>query len=189
MTNFEQELRHRRRNPKCKMKLPKPVENPTNSLKQRKGKSKMSDLKSDHGVVKAPVVKIETTDHGIVAPVVYTRDPKDDLSPTPDAPWGWAISRKGTRYKLPRPRTEAEKEAARGAIAMIAVPIMKRLPFDHCGLSDRTIEALVKHGMDAPERLLFMSEREIEKIPGIGKASIAEIWSYRERFVGEVQKG
>ena len=38
---------------------------------------------------------------------------KNDLSPTPDAPWGWAISRKGVRYKLPRPHTEAEKEAVR----------------------------------------------------------------------------
>jgi hypothetical protein len=45
---------------------------------------------------------------------------KNDLSPTPDAPWGWAISRKGVRYKRPRPRTEAEKKAERKAMHEVA---------------------------------------------------------------------
>jgi DNA-directed RNA polymerase alpha subunit len=113
----------------------------------------------------------------------------DDLSPTPDAPWGWAISRRGTRYKRPRPRTEADKQAARRAMLSVLSGMgaehLKQYPFRDRGLSGRTVEALIEFGMDAPERLLFMQESEIEKIPGIGKASVREIRSYRERFIGE----
>ena len=41
------------------------------------------------------------------------------------------------------------------------------------------------HGMDFPERLLFMTEEQIRQIPGAGKAVIAQIKSYRARFLGE----
>jgi hypothetical protein len=50
------------------------------------------------------------------------------------------------------------------------------------GLSDRTIERLVESGMDAPERLLFMEERALEKIPGIGKPAMVEIKAYQQKF-------
>jgi hypothetical protein len=45
-------------------------------------------------------------------------------------------------------------------------------------------KALVAHGIDAPERLLFMcSETEIHNIPGVGRGAVAEIKLYRDRFL------
>jgi len=65
----------------------------------------------------------------------------------------------------------------------IAAEQMKtQLPFRQRGLSDRTIQALVDCSIDSPERLLFMTEKEIQSIPGIGKVSLAEIIAYRDRF-------
>jgi len=58
-----------------------------------------------------------------------------------------------------------------------------QLPFRHRGLSGRTIQALVDCSIDSPERLLFMTEKEIRSIPGIGKVSLAEIIAYREKFI------
>jgi hypothetical protein len=55
--------------------------------------------------------------------------------------------------------------------------------FDRCGLSKRTIAAIVACGIDAPERLLFMTEAALKSIPGIGKASLSEIEDYRARYV------
>jgi hypothetical protein len=52
----------------------------------------------------------------------------DDLSPTPDAPWGWAISRKGTRYKRSRPLTEEDKMRTREAKEESARSSMEALP-------------------------------------------------------------
>ncbi len=54
--------------------------------------------------------------------------------------------------------------------------------FQNRGFSERTIKALAK-SMDAPERLLFMAEHEIERLPGIGEASVREIRLYREKFL------
>jgi DNA-directed RNA polymerase alpha subunit len=51
------------------------------------------------------------------------------------------------------------------------------------GLSNRTVDALVNFGIDAPEHLLFMTEEEIKKIPGVGKSSLAEIRDYRAQFM------
>jgi DNA-directed RNA polymerase alpha subunit len=66
----------------------------------------------------------------------------------------------------------------------IAAEQMKaQLPFRHRGLSDRTIQALVDCSIDSPERLLFMTEKEIRSIPGIGQVSLAEIIAYREKFI------
>lgn len=58
----------------------------------------------------------------------------------------------------------------------------KRL-FDHRGFSDRTVQRIVECGIDAPERLLFMSDQELKKIPGVGVSSMKEIRAYRERFI------
>jgi DNA-directed RNA polymerase alpha subunit len=57
-------------------------------------------------------------------------------------------------------------------------------PFWYRGLDSRTIEALVAAGIDASERLLFMLDRELLSIPGVGRASLAKIAAYRDRFGG-----
>jgi hypothetical protein len=38
-------------------------------------------------------------------------------------------------------------------------------------------------GINAPERLLFMTPAQLKNIPGVGKASLAEIMRYRSRFL------
>jgi hypothetical protein len=70
--------------------------------------------------------------------------------------------------------TEAKKATARVFLSLA--------PFQNRGLSGRTIDALINSGMDAPERLLFMPASDIRKIPGIDKASMAEIDAYIRRF-------
>jgi hypothetical protein len=52
-------------------------------------------------------------------------------------------------------------------------------------LSERTIKAPIAHGIDYPERLLFMDRMSIFRIDGIGKASLAEIDAYRSLFAEE----
>ena len=81
-------------------------------------------------------------------------------------------------------RAEAEKEATRLATLMGSSihQAGQTHQFQNCGFSERTIKALAK-SVDAPERLLFMTEHEIEKIPGIGEASVREIRLYREKFL------
>jgi DNA-directed RNA polymerase alpha subunit len=44
-------------------------------------------------------------------------------------------------------------------------------------------EKLLDSGIDASERLLLMSNAEIAKIPGIGKAALQEIEAYRSKFL------
>jgi hypothetical protein len=46
-----------------------------------------------------------------------------------------------------------------------------RIRFRHRNLSERAIDALVASGVEAPERLLFMSPLEIFRIPGIGRVA------------------
>ena len=53
--------------------------------------------------------------------------------------------------------------------------------FSGCS-SHRVAEALVAGGVDGPERLLLMSEREIAAIKGIGKVALEEIRQYRARM-------
>ena len=48
--------------------------------------------------------------------------------------------------------------------------------------SHRVADALVAAGVDGPERLLLMSEREIAVIKGIGKVALEEIRQYRTRM-------
>jgi hypothetical protein len=85
--------------------------------------------------------------------------------------------------RQPQP-TEAEKEATRLA-ALMGSSIHQAAQtdqFQNRGFSERTIKALAK-SMDVPERLLFMAEHEIERIAGIGEASVREIRLYREKFL------
>ena len=103
---------------------------------------------------------------------------------------------------MPRPKrkffqqphlTEAEKERMRVAKMMGSPPPYyfqrgrpEELAFANRGLSGPTILALLKHGLDMPERLLFMQKDEIKGIPGISKSGIREINAYRARFMGQV---
>jgi hypothetical protein len=69
-----------------------------------------------------------------------------------------------------------------------------RMDYHGRGLSDRTVEALIAHGIMLPENLLLMTEDELKAIPGIGKASMSQIKAYRDRFtpkplgVGDIEK-
>jgi hypothetical protein len=54
--------------------------------------------------------------------------------------------------------------------------------FRDSGLSNQTIEALVKHGIDVPERVLFMTETQLRTI---GRASMRELRAYRARFISD----
>ena len=60
--------------------------------------------------------------------------------------------------------------------------VMRAINFRSRGLTDRTIQALLDHGIDFPEPLLFMEPPQLKKIPGIGKAGFNEIMRYREKF-------
>jgi DNA-directed RNA polymerase alpha subunit len=60
--------------------------------------------------------------------------------------------------------------------------------FTRRGLSGRTIEAVLGHGIEMPEQLLFMSEADLKAIPGVGKAALKEIAAYRARFLPEAEK-
>ena len=55
-------------------------------------------------------------------------------------------------------------------------------PFANRGFSERTIRTMVTRGIDAPERLLFMTETQLKKIQGV---SIQEIRAYRARFINK----
>jgi hypothetical protein len=62
--------------------------------------------------------------------------------------------------------------------------INKMARFRDRGLSNRTIEALVKHGIDTPERVLFMKEDQLRTIRGI---SMRELRAYRARFIPDAR--
>ena len=55
------------------------------------------------------------------------------------------------------------------------------LRFTQCGLSARTVAALIKSGINTPERLLSMAPDRIQLIQGIGPALMKEIEQYRVR--------
>ena len=92
-----------------------------------------------------------------------------------------------------RKRTAEEKPAAIKAVLSSAGAVFGRsapgaarvIPalWRGRGFSDRVVQALTDYGIDAPERLLFMTEAQLRKIPGILKASRREILDYRERFL------
>jgi hypothetical protein len=56
--------------------------------------------------------------------------------------------------------------------------------FAGSGLSERVVGALIKAGIDAPERLLSMAPDRIVLIRGIGPALMDEIEQYRARATG-----
>ena len=59
----------------------------------------------------------------------------------------------------------------------------KGAPFAYRGFSERTIRNMVASGIDAPERLLYLTETQLKRIPGTGAKSMAEIKAYRARFI------
>jgi hypothetical protein len=91
---------------------------------------------------------------------------------------------KAKEFRRQSRRSEVEKEATRLATLMGSSigQAGQTHQFQDRGFSQRTIKVLAK-SVDAPERLLFMMEHEIEKIPGIGEASVREIRLYRKKFL------
>jgi hypothetical protein len=116
-----------------------------------------------------------------------------------DSPW----QRKYGQPAAPKPsatcRDEAKgkgreemNETKRGLASILSIqPFMKNAAriintqktFGNRGLSDKTIRALADCDLDFPERLLFMTEKQINSIPGVGKVSALEIKAYRDRFM------
>ena len=74
-------------------------------------------------------------------------------------------------------------ELHRSALRSRRLALLARAPFANRRFTRRTIEALVADSIDAPERLLFMTEPQLWEIPGVGKTSMAEIKAYRHRFL------
>ena len=68
------------------------------------------------------------------------------------------------------------------AIKNVAERLEMNCKFGKRGLSERTIQALADCAIDYPERLLFMTEKQIASIPGVGKVAAAEIRAYRTLF-------
>jgi DNA-directed RNA polymerase alpha subunit len=76
---------------------------------------------------------------------------------------------------------EAMVDKRESDIGIWEAPI--RIPFQERGFSDRTINALIDCQIDLPERLLFMSKKQLKLLRGIGETSMAEIVAYRGRFL------
>ena len=76
-----------------------------------------------------------------------------------------------------------ETRAAELVAHQLASILFEQGPFRHRSLSHRTIGAVLASGIDAPERLLFMTQKQLRSIPRIGKTALREIEAYRERFV------
>jgi len=72
--------------------------------------------------------------------------------------------------------------SARGTKPIVG-PRREGAPFANRGFSERTIRNMATRGIDAPERLLFMTETQLKKIQGLGASSIEEIRAYRARFI------
>lgn len=69
---------------------------------------------------------------------------------------------------------------ARGSAAVMQSMMAKRL-FEG-RFSPSITDSLLKAGIDAPERLLFMTPEEIAALPGIGVDTQQEIAAYQARF-------
>jgi hypothetical protein len=76
-----------------------------------------------------------------------------------------------------------EERVMREVASMISPDVSRLGSFMHRGLSAPTIEVLIQYGIDAPERLLFMTEFQIRDLPRLNLRSLAEIESYRTKFV------
>ena len=83
-----------------------------------------------------------------------------------------------------------QQRALIGARAMrgISQDMLAWSKFQHRDLSKKTIQALMDCSIDFPERLLFMTEKQISSIPGVGKVSLSEIKTYRDRFIGVAEE-
>jgi hypothetical protein len=79
--------------------------------------------------------------------------------------------------------TDSERRAALRFKRELAQQTFERYQFRGRGRSYETIEAIVACGIYEPERLLFMTARQIAEIPGIGKTSMSEIVKYRQKFL------
>jgi DNA-directed RNA polymerase alpha subunit len=91
----------------------------------------------------------------------------------------------GNRLLFKNQNRAGSRESAIAARSTWGEQFLARAPFQNRNFSDRTINALIAKGIDAPERLLFATEAELKRIPGIGPASLAEIMCYRARFLPE----
>jgi hypothetical protein len=76
----------------------------------------------------------------------------------------------------------AERRAAIKAAVASANDIIESVAFRDRGLSNPTVRALLDYGIDAPERLLFMTDAQLRKIRAVGVVSMQEILRYRARF-------
>jgi DNA-directed RNA polymerase alpha subunit len=81
------------------------------------------------------------------------------------------------------PKSRKGTEAVADVLKPIYDAIREMESFKYRGLSHRTIKALVDCGIDAPERILFMPEAHLRRIPGVGAASLKELKAYRARFI------
>ena len=79
--------------------------------------------------------------------------------------------------------TESERRAMLRFKRELAQQTFERYQFRGRGLSYETIEAIVACGIYEPERLLFMTERQISVIPGMDTTSMSEIVRYRQKFL------
>jgi len=73
----------------------------------------------------------------------------------------------------------ASMEKSRNASAVL---ILKVSNFRRTGFSGPTIDALWAAGVQEPEALVHLSDEQIQKIPGVGKARFKAICVYRDRF-------
>ena len=78
--------------------------------------------------------------------------------------------------------TRQDVEASARGMKPIVGTRREGAPFAHRGFSERSIRNMVTGGIDAPERLLFMTETQLKKIQGV---SIQEIRAYRARFINK----
>jgi DNA-directed RNA polymerase alpha subunit len=90
--------------------------------------------------------------------------------------------------EMPETKTPEQKKVTQRSVGLrfaerTAADILRCALFYGRGFSRRTANALFTRGIDAPERLLFASEAELKKIPGIGKVSLDEIMRYRARYI------
>ena len=80
------------------------------------------------------------------------------------------------------PKSPVAQEASAHGIEPVDTR-RKGAPFAHRKFSERAIRNMVACGIDAPERLLYMTETQLNKIPGIEANSIEEIRAYRARSI------
>ena len=76
-----------------------------------------------------------------------------------------------------------DKLAARACLgANAANDVTDMRVFEGRGFSERTIKALLGAGVDMPERLLLMPEKQFVCLVGVGKAAADEIRAYRRKL-------